>query len=49
MDKAVIREPKKQYSTPLLKVYGTVQALTQRVGAAGNLDGGTRNSFRTAH
>jgi hypothetical protein len=32
--------PKKPYSPPDLKVYGTVQQLTKRIGTVGNPDGG---------
>jgi len=41
MDNPGIREPKKPYSIPILRKYGTVQELTQKVGIHGNSDGGT--------
>lgn len=39
MDKPGIREPKKPYSYPILKIYGTVQELTRKVGNQGGPDG----------
>jgi hypothetical protein len=36
----VKREPKKPYTKPTLTVYGTVRELTQKVGTAGQRDGG---------
>ena len=47
MHKSLIREPKKPYSSPILTVYGTVQALTQKVGNRGNSDGGGRQGVKT--
>jgi len=47
MDKPVIRESKKPYSTPILKVYGTVQEITKKVGRSGNPDGGSRLRIQT--
>jgi hypothetical protein len=47
MHKSLIREPKKSYSSPILTVYGTVQALTQKVGQDGNIDHGTRQATKT--
>ncbi len=47
MDKPAKRGTKKPYSSPVLTVYGTVQALTQKVGASGNLDGGIRQKIKT--
>jgi hypothetical protein len=41
MHKPVIREPKKPYYSPILKIYGTVQELTKKVGVHGTSDGGT--------
>jgi hypothetical protein len=38
MDKPVSREPKKPYSSPLLKIYGTVQELTKKAGTQGSTD-----------
>ena len=35
-------EPKKPYSPPMVIVYGTVRDLTQKVGAHGKTDAGTR-------
>lgn len=40
MDKPGIRVPKKPYTAPLLKIYGTVQELTKQVGRHGQSDGG---------
>jgi hypothetical protein len=48
MDKPVYREPKKQYSSPKLSVYGTVQQLTQAVGLRRHRDGGSFPTTRTA-
>jgi hypothetical protein len=47
MDKPVKSGPKKPYSSPVLTVYGTVQALTQKVGIQGQSDHGVRLKFRT--
>ncbi len=47
MHKSLIREPKKPYSSPILTVYGTVQALTQKVGLGGNRDNGMRLQVKT--
>lgn len=47
MHKSLIREPKKPYSSPILTVYGTVQALTQKVGQSGSTDHGTRQGVKT--
>lgn len=38
---------KKQYSPPKLTVYGTVEELTKKVGAHGQLDHGVPPHFRT--
>ena len=40
MAKPVKREPKKPYSSPVLTVYGTVRDLTNKIGLAGQKDGG---------
>jgi hypothetical protein len=48
MDKPVIREPKKPYSSPILKIYGTVQELTKLVGRHGNSDNGRRSQTKTS-
>jgi hypothetical protein len=34
------KKPKKPYTKPTLTVYGTVRELTQKVGTAGQADGG---------
>jgi hypothetical protein len=47
MHKSLIREPKKPYLSPILTVYGTVQALTQKIGRSGNSDNGTRQAVKT--
>jgi hypothetical protein len=47
MDKPAKGGTKKPYSSPVLTVYGTVQALTQKVGLSGTSDGGTRLKVRT--
>lgn len=47
MHKSLIREPKKPYLSPILTVYGNVQALTQKVGHTGSPDGGTRQGTKT--
>lgn len=50
MGKPAKQEPKKPYSPPQLTVHGTVRDLTQKTGAFGKLDGGTRSgAFRTSH
>ena len=40
--------PKKPYSAPVLTVYGTVQELTQKVGAFKARDGGHFPRIRTS-
>jgi hypothetical protein len=47
MHKSLIREPKKPYLSPILTIYGTVQALTQKVGKSGAIDHGTRQATNT--
>lgn len=47
MHKSLIREPKKPYSSPILTVYGTVEALTKKVGMHGGIDGGSFPVART--
>jgi len=47
MDKPGIRVPKKPYIAPLLKVYGTVQELTNKIGRNATSDGGTFPTFKT--
>lgn len=47
MHKSLIREPKKPYLSPILTVYGTVQALTKKVGLHGGTDGGSFPQSRT--
>jgi len=47
MDKPVKSGSKKVYSAPVLTKYGTVQALTQKVGLTGNSDHGRRLKIRT--
>lgn len=47
MDKPGIRVPKKTYSAPLLKIYGTVQELTKKIGRNATNDGGVFPTFRT--
>jgi hypothetical protein len=47
MDKPLQGEPKKQYVSPKLTVYGTVQELTKRRGLRGNRDGGSFPLSRT--
>jgi hypothetical protein len=40
MDKPEVPKPKKRYSTPKLTTYGTIEKLTEKVGLAGQKDGG---------
>ena len=40
MHKSRVAKPKKQYSTPKLTVYGTIEALTEKTGHKGQKDGG---------
>jgi hypothetical protein len=47
MHKPVIREPKKPYYSPILKIYGTVQELTKKVSTAGGKDGGAFPTWKT--
>jgi len=47
MDKPAKRGGKKPYSSPVLTVYGTVQALTRKVGLSGQSDHGSRLKVRT--
>jgi hypothetical protein len=47
MHKSLIREPKKPYLSPILTIYGTVQAITQKVGITGTKDNGTRQGIKT--
>jgi hypothetical protein len=49
MAKPVKREPKKPYVKPTLTVYGTVQELTRKVSALGQLDGGTTLGKKHSH
>lgn len=46
MAKAPDPEKKKSYSTPRLKVYGTIRELTKTGNLTANPDGGTRGSHR---
>jgi hypothetical protein len=39
-------DPKKIYSRPQLTVYGTVQDLTQKTGASGQLDGASHGAIK---
>jgi hypothetical protein len=48
MLKPVQRDPKKPYSSPKLSVYGTVKALTQKVGFRKSRDGGGLPRIKTA-
>jgi hypothetical protein len=41
------KKTKKPYQTPVLKTYGSVQALTATVSFSGNSDNGTGTMFRT--
>lgn len=49
MHKSLIREPKKPYLSPILKVYGNVKELTRSVGTVGNTDHGTRAFHTKTH
>ncbi|MGH9718364.1 MAG: hypothetical protein ACRD4R_16775 [Candidatus Acidiferrales bacterium] len=49
MDKAGKPAPKKPYTPPVLKIYGTVRDLTKKVGYRGQPDSGTfPNAYRTS-
>jgi hypothetical protein len=49
MHKPLTRELKKSYTPPVLTIYGTVQALTQKVGLLGHHDNGTRAGETKTH
>jgi hypothetical protein len=48
MDKAGKPVPKKPYTSPVLKVYGTVRDLTKAVGTRRSSDGGRFPRNRTS-